>query len=74
MLVGETVRAFESEGERRAWKNRQRAKNATGAGKKGSLGVVWKVLAGIEDGLDNGWPLIRADAGSLSFFSFPLAP
>ena len=37
--------------------------------------MVWKLLAGIEDGVDNGWLLIRADAGSLlnSFFSlFPL--
>lgn len=45
-----------------------------GRGRRVVWGVVWKVLAGIEDGLDNGWPLIRADAGSLSvlflFFSF----
>ena len=27
--------------------------------------MVWKLLAGIEDGVDNGWLLIRADAGSL---------
>lgn len=40
MWVGER---FESKGERRAWKKRQRGKNATGAGKKGSLRVVWKV-------------------------------
>lgn len=42
----------------------------SGRGKKGSLRVVlvvWKLLAGIEDGFDNGWPLIRADAGSLFF-------
>ena len=29
--------------------------------------MVWKLLAGIEDGFDNGWLLIRADAGSLLF-------
>ena len=41
-----------------------------GRGRMGSLRMVWKVLAGIEDGEDNGWLLIRADAGSL-FNSFP---
>lgn len=30
--------------------------------------MVGKLLAGIEDGVDNGWSLIRADAGSLLFF------
>ena len=30
--------------------------------------MVGKLLAGIEDGVDNGWSLIRADAGSLFFF------
>ena len=28
--------------------------------------MVWKLVAAIEDGVDNGWLLIRADAGSLS--------
>ena len=37
-------------------------------GKKGTLRVVGTLLAGIEDGVDNGWSLIRADAGSLFFF------
>ena len=32
--------------------------------------MVGKLLAGIEDGVDNGWSLIRADAGSLFFFFF----
>ncbi len=38
-----------------------------GRGKKGSSQVVCKLLAGMEDGFDNGRPLIRADAGSLFF-------
>ena len=45
------VRAMSQGRERRAWGNGQRGKNATGAGKKGSsVRVVWKLLAGIEDG------------------------
>ena len=40
-----------------------------GAGKKGSLRMVWKMGAGIEDGLDNARPLIREDARSLSVSS-----
>ena len=35
--------------------------------------MVGKLLAGIEDGVDNGWSLIRADAGSLFFFSSSFA-
>lgn len=62
MYVGESVEsrgrgALEKEG-----RQGPRAKKATGAGKQGSLRGWWKLLAGMVDGFDNGWPLIRADA------------
>lgn len=34
--------------------------------------MVWKQLAGIEDGFDNGWMLIGANAGSLVFLPLRL--
>lgn len=48
MRVGESVESREREREVRLRK-KARAKNATGAGKKGSSQVVCKLLAGIED-------------------------
>lgn len=64
----EFERALSQGRERGALGKVGKSQKATGAGKEGSLRVVWKLLAGIEDGFDNGWPLIRADAGSLFIF------
>ena len=75
----EGERALSQKGERGALGRVGKSQKCDrGRGRKGSLRMVWMVLAGIEDDFDNRRALIRADAGSLFlgifFFAFWCAP
>ena len=70
MVVG-WVKAMSQGRERRAWESRQEEKMRRGRGRRVVVcewcGNCWQ---GSRIAFDNGWLLIRADAGSLLFFFF----